>query len=261
MPYRRLPKTDAARLRALKTVLDSNEIYTARNRFISWDTINRAQPAYDRLLTAAEQYRVSYSAQLRSAGKADRLQRNAAMYVSHFLQVLMMGVERGEIKRQALTLYGLDQDATALPPFKGAAGLIRLGRQAAEGEKARVKAGGRPIYNPTIGMVSTHLDIFEECYTQQKRLQERTAAALDTLKQIRPEVDAVLLDMWNQIEARFKDEPVEERLDHCRRLGVVYYYRKNEKKKNGTTGRKGRRITIQRNVFYRHTRTPRRTRV
>ena len=205
MPYRRLPKTDAARLRALKTVLDSNEIYTARNRFISWDTINRAQPAYDRLLTAAEQYRVSYSAQLRSAGKADRLQRNAAMYVSHFLQVLMMGVERGEIKRQALTLYGLDQDATALPPFKGAAGLIRLGRQAAEGEKARVKAGGRPIYNPTIGMV--------------------------TLKQIRPEVDAVLLDLWNQIEARFKDEPVEERLDHCRRLGVIYYYRKNEKKK------------------------------
>ena len=125
----------------------------------------------------------------------------------------------------------LDQDATALPPFKGAAGLIRLGRQAAEGEKARVKAGGRPIYNPTIGMVSTHLDIFEECYTQQKRLQERTAAALDALKQIRPEVDAVLLDLWNQIEARFKDEPVEERLDHCRRLGVVYYYRKNEKKK------------------------------
>lgn len=231
MPYRRLPKTDAARLRALKTVLDSNEIYTARNRFISWDTINRAQPAYDRLLTAAEQYRVSYSAQLRSAGKADRLQRNAAMYVSHFLQVLMMGVERGEIKRQALTLYGLDQDATALPQFKGAAGLIRLGRQAAEGEKARVKAGGRPIYNPTIGMVSTHLDIFEECYTQQKRLQERTAAALDALKQIRPEVDAVLLDLWNQIEARFKDEPMEERLDHCRRLGVVYYYRKNEKKK------------------------------
>lgn len=231
MPYRRLPKTDAARLRALKTVLDNNEIYTARNRFISWDTINRAQPAYDRLLTAAEQYRVSYSAQLRSSGKTERLQRNTAMYVSHFLQVLMMGVERGEIKRQALSLYGLSEDASSLPVFKSAASLIKLGRQTVEGEKARVKAGGRPIYNPTIGMVNTHLDIFEECYEQQKRLQERTAKAIESLRQIRPEVDSVLLDLWNQIEANFKDEPVETRLDHCRQFGVIYYYRKNEKKK------------------------------
>ena len=31
MPYRRLPKTDAARLKALKTLLDNNDIYTVRN--------------------------------------------------------------------------------------------------------------------------------------------------------------------------------------------------------------------------------------
>ena len=55
MPYRRLPKTDAARLRALKTLLDNNDIYTVRNRFIDWKTLNRAQPAYDRLLTASGQ--------------------------------------------------------------------------------------------------------------------------------------------------------------------------------------------------------------
>lgn len=67
MPYRRLPKTDAARLRALKTLLDNNEIYTVRNRFIDWKTLNRAQPAYDKLLTASEQYKVSYAAQLRGA--------------------------------------------------------------------------------------------------------------------------------------------------------------------------------------------------
>ena len=203
MPYRRLPKTDAARLRALKTVLDNNDIYTARNRFVSWDTVNRARPAYDRL----------------------------PMYVSHFLQVLMMSVERGEIKKSALRLYGLGEDASSLPNLKTANNLMECGRMAVEGEKARVKAGGRPIYNPTIGMVSTHLDIFKECYEQQKRLQERTAQAIENLKRIRPEVDGVLLDLWNQIEAYFKDEPQEVRLDQCRRFGVVYYYRKNETKK------------------------------
>lgn len=239
MPYRRLPNTDAARLRALKTVLDSNEIYTVRNRFIDWQTINRAQPAYDRLLTAAEQYRLSYAAQMRGAGKIDKLQRNAQMYVSHFLQVLLMAVERGEIKRSALGLYGLDEKATSLPNMKSVAGLLKWGSMAVEGEKARVKQGGRPIYNPTVGMVSTHLDIFRDSYEQHKRLQERTAKAADNLKRIRPEVDSVLTDLWNQIEGHFKDEPPESRLDNCRKFGVVYYYRKGEKERAAQASESG----------------------
>lgn len=228
MPYRRLPNTDASRLRALKTLLDSNDIYTVRNRFIDWKTLNRAQPAYDKLLTASEQYRLCYAAQLRNTGKGDRLQRNATMYVSHFLQVLMMSVERGEIKKPSLKLYGLEEDCNALPNIKNVSGLLEWGRLAVEGEKARIKKGGRPIYNPTIGMVSTHLDIFRENNEQQKRLQDRTAQALENLKKIRPEVDGVLLELWNQIEANFKNEPPEVRFKECRKYGVVYYYRRKE---------------------------------
>ena len=56
MPYRRLPKTDAARLKALKMLLENESVYAARNRFIDWSVINRARPAYDRLLTAVQQY-------------------------------------------------------------------------------------------------------------------------------------------------------------------------------------------------------------
>ncbi len=230
MPYRRLPKTDAARLRALKTVLDSNDLYTVRNRFVDWQTINRARPAYDRLLTASEQYRLACSARVRGVGKIDKLQRNASMYVSHFLQVLMMAVERGEIKRSALKLYGMDEGTSTLPNMKSIGGLLRWGRLAVEGEKARVKQGGRPIYNPTIGMVSTHIDIFNDCYQQQKHLKDNIGRALESLKRIRPEVDDVILELWNQIEAHFKDEPPETRFDMCRKFGVVYYYRKNENK-------------------------------
>ena len=161
-------------------------------------------------------------------GKIDKLQRNASMYVSHFLQVLMMAVERGEIKRSALKLYGMDEGTSTLPNMKSIGGLLRWGRLAVEGEKARVKQGGRPIYNPTIGMVSTHIDIFNDCYQQQKRLKDNIGRALESLKRIRPEVDDVILELWNQIEAHFKDEPPEARFDMCRKFGVVYYYRKGE---------------------------------
>ena len=162
MPYRRLPKTDAARLKALKMLLENESVYAARNRFIDWSVINRARPAYDRLLTAAQQYRTSLTAQARQTGKIDRVQRNAVMYVSHFLQVLFMSVERGEIKKSALKLYGLSEQATSLPNLKTQEGLAEYGKRVIEGEKERINQGGRPIYNPSIGMVSTHYDIFME---------------------------------------------------------------------------------------------------
>ena len=65
MPYRRLPKTDAARLKALQTLLNNDDIYTVRNRFIDWKLLNKAQPLYDRLLTAVEQYKIDMSSQVR----------------------------------------------------------------------------------------------------------------------------------------------------------------------------------------------------
>ena len=100
MPYRRLPKTDAARLKAMKTLLDNNDIYTVRNRFLDWKLLGRVKPLYERLSAATEQYRINMSAQTRNAGKITKVQRKAAMYVSHFLQVLFLAVERGEVKQK-----------------------------------------------------------------------------------------------------------------------------------------------------------------
>ena len=108
-------------------------------------------------------------------------------------------------------------------------GLVEWGKRVLEGEKARIKKGGRPIYNPTIGMVSTHWDIFKNIYEQQKSLQNRTQKALDDIQKLRPEIDEILLDLWNQIEKHFEKEPPEMRFEACRKFGVIYYYRRNEK--------------------------------
>ena len=150
------------------------------------------------------------------------------MYVSHFLQVLFMSVERKEIRKQALTLYGLDPETTAVPNLKTVEGLLEWGKKTVEGEKARIKKGGRAIYNPTIGMVLTHYDIFREVYERQKGLQSRTNKALEDIQKLRPEVDEILLDLWNQIEKHFEKEPPEIRYAACRKFGVVYYYRRHE---------------------------------
>lgn len=228
MPYRRLPKTDAARLKALKTLLDNPDVYAARNRFIEWKSLNEARPAYEKLLTAHEQYNNSLKAQVRGSLKLDALQRKATMYVSHFMQVLFMAVERGEIKRKALELYGLTEDNLTIPNIKTLEGLERWTTQVVEGEKKRMKQGGRPIYNPTISMVATHYDIYRDALTRQQQFVERTQRALADTQKLRTQVDAIILNIWNQIEKHYEQEPPDVRYAACRRFGIIYYYRKNE---------------------------------
>lgn len=228
MPYRRLPKTDAARLKALKTIIENNDMYTVRNRVVDWKIMNRCQPVYDRLLTACQQYKVRMDAQKRKNAKYPLLLHNATMYLSHFIQVLLMSVERGEIKTETLQLYGLTQDTTALPDIRQPEQLLEWGDRIIKGERERIKRKGIQIYNPTIGKVLTHLDIFREAYKAQKNKQMLTAKALEDIQKLRPEVDEVILDLWNQIEAHYIDQPPEVRFKECSRLGVVYYYRRKE---------------------------------
>ena len=233
MPYRRLPNTDKSRLSALKTLLDNNDIYMARDRFLEWKDINQARTCYDKLLTAVTQYEVDKKAQWRSGTKIDQLQKKAYMYESHFMQVLLMAVTRGEIKRSNLKLYGLEETATMIPVDNSIGSITEWGPKIISGEKNRVKKGGRPIYNPTIGMVETHFDIFKEAYDKQKALQKRTSEMEQRLKEIRPEIDELILRIWDQIEAHFSEagKPVIDRVAACQRFGIRYYMRRKEKRK------------------------------
>ena len=230
MPYRRLPKTDAARLKAMKTLLDNNDIYTVRNRFLDWKLLGRVKPLYERLSAATEQYRINMSAQTRNAGKITKVQRKAAMYVSHFLQVLFLAVERGEIQESELMGYGLEANQHTVPYLKTSDAVMEWAPKIINGEKERLKKGGKPILSPPIGAVTTHFDVFRGMYDAQKRYQTRTQKALADIAKMRPEVDDLILRLWDVIEAHFADEPLERRCELCRKFGIVYYYRRNEKR-------------------------------
>jgi hypothetical protein len=228
MPYRRLPKTDLARLKALKVVLDNNDVYTAGSRIIDWKTLNKAQSVFDKLFDACQQYNISMNNQIRKSTKIAQLQRNAELYLSHFVQILYMSIERGEIKDTYMELYGLTPGNYILPNLKTCEGLIENGPKIVAGEKARIKKGGMPIYNPTIAKVAVHFEIFNEAYSNRKLLQSRTTVALGRVSALRDEVDGVIFDIWNQVEKAFVDLPPQRRFDECRKYGVVYYYRRNE---------------------------------
>ncbi len=228
MPYRRLPKTDKARLKALEALTDNNDVYTVEGRFIDRQLLAQAQKLYAQLSDAVGQYTMSMRTQVRYSKRIIKLQHNAAMYVSHFLQVLFLAVDRGEIPKADLGMYGIDSGNMTVPYLKTPDAVAEWAPKVIEGEKRRLKKGGKPILSPSIGQVATHWDVFRGLYDAQKQYQDTTAKALIEINNLRPKADDVILQLWNVVEKHFENEPPEKRFDLCRKYGIVYYYRRHE---------------------------------
>ena len=232
MPYRRLPKTDQARIRALKAAVESstqNGVYT---NVLSHNTYHRAKDFLERFSREVSVYHRCVSEQSSKKGNKeyDAALKKARMYVSHFIQVLSMSIMRGEIARNKRSYYGLPEDEDAIPNLFSESSVLEWGIKVMEGERRRQGEGGVPIYNPTMGRVSVVFEIFRGMYERQQTLQQRTNDALRNISDMRFEADEIIYDAWGEIEKTFSTFQGEERLKKCAEYGVIYYDRPDRKK-------------------------------
>ncbi len=227
MPYRRLPNTDNARIRALKTAIEQKE-KVFNNDFLNFN-IQVLRGILRKFESSQILYRESLNKQAAENRKFQNKVKNARLYISHFIQVLNLCVIRHEIKKDTKSLYKLDPDNFAVPDLTSNDAVMLWGENIMKGEQDRVQQGGAPIYNPTIARVNVAFSMFKDGYIAQKTFQNITARQLDNLSQQREDIDKIICDLWNQIEAAFADLPNDERLEKCREFGVVYYLRREEK--------------------------------
>lgn len=232
MPYRRLPNTDQARIRALRAVAEKAETRSLYDLAVSLKSVMAARNFLAKFEAAQIYYTECFERQAKAGRKHQQHVKTARLYLSHFIQVLNLAVIRLEIRTSHKEYYGLDTDNNNVPDLSTEAALVEWGRKIIDGENKRTSQGGIPIYNPTIAKVRVHYDIFMESYEKQKNLQALTARSLDVLASMRAEADALILDIWNQVEQKFEQvSPNDKRLDLCREYGVIYYYRTGEKPK------------------------------
>lgn len=230
MPYRRLPNTDQARMRALKAVVVKGDICDAYDLAVSLKTLMDARNFLMKFEAAQTYYAECFERQAKAGRKHQSNVKIARLYISHFIQVLNLAVIRSEIRTVHKEYYGLDIKSNNVPDLSTETALAEWGRKIVNGETKRVSQGGIPIYNPTIAKVRVHYDIFMESYEKQKNLQVLTARSLEVLASMRAEADALILDIWNQVEQKYAGVmPNEKRLDLCRGYGLIYYYRTGEK--------------------------------
>lgn len=231
MPYRRLPNTDTARIAVLRKAIEMELRQTPDNQPASFKVLNEAKVVCSRFEPAVKQFRFHYDELTKCNKRFQPLCRMARLYVSHFIQVLNMAVMRNEIKAEYKTLYQLTPGDNTLPDLATENALAEWGQRIIDGENKRLaQRGGTPIYNPTIAKVKVHYDIFVEARFERDRYKKQMQRSLEQLNALREDVDALILKIWDEVEAHYSYLSGESRLEKCRAYGVIYYYRKNEKK-------------------------------
>lgn len=228
MPYRRLPNTNQARLRALRKAIEMGKAIPYNDIPFPTELLREAESKYRLFRSAIEYYNQCLTNQAQANRKHQENAKKARLYVSHFIQVLNLSVIREEIKASLKSLYGLEEDTHTLPDLSSESALLQWGRKIIGGEELRMLEGGTPIYNPTIAKVKVLFNIFEETYTIQKNLQRITQQSLNQLSEHIPTIDAIILNIWDAIEEKHKNLPKEESIISCQKFGVVYYYRKKK---------------------------------
>lgn len=229
MPYRRLPKTDQARIRALKAAVDSSVENGVFTNVLSHNTYHRAKDFLERFSREVGVYKRCVVEQSSKRGNEsyEAALKKARMYVSHFIQVLSMSIMRGEIARSKRPYYGLPENEDTLPNLFSESSVLEWGVKIIEGERRRQAEGGIPIYNPTMGRVSVVFELFKEMYDRQQSLQQRTNEALANISDMRFEGDEIIFEAWGEIERAFASFTGEARIKKCAKYGVIYYYRQD----------------------------------
>ncbi|PKQ60533.1 hypothetical protein BZG02_18895 [Labilibaculum filiforme] len=231
MPYRRLPNTDSARVRALKSAL---EISYQTNRFdlaFSFILLQKVETFLPHYELAIRNQRQALSQQsIRSKEYNEKL-RKARLYVSHFIQVLNFTIIRGELKPEVREFYGLKISSKAAPSLLQDAKVIEWGEKLIKGEQERMRTGGNPIYSPSIALVRVNCENFSQAFNNQKTLQNNTQRFSEKVAEYRAEADSLILSLWNEIEAKFSDLSDEEKREKASEYGVVYVWRKGERER------------------------------
>jgi hypothetical protein len=228
MPYRRLPNTDAARIRALKSALEKGKEIPPHKLAYSAKTIIRLQKFLPLFEHSIQLQRQAIASQNKKSKDYNEIIKKARVYLTHFVRVMNMAIFRGDLPAETRAYYGLATNESTVPSLNTENELISWGKRIIEGEEFRIRKGGSPITNPTIAVVKVRFENFIEEDNYHKTLAKKTFDYTERTGDMRREADQIILDIWNEVEASFGSLPEEIRKKECEDYGIVYFYRKSE---------------------------------
>ena len=236
MPYRRLPTTDKARLRAIdaavKMAMKKDENLLAFSKH-SLDKLNHINSTFQ---IAIKQYKLDTKTQSDKNIEYKASLKRARMYVSHFIQVLFMAIERDEIKSEVLGFYGLEEFQGKVLGLNSEQDILEWGNKIIDCEQKRIQNGGSPIYSPSIALVKINVQKFNDAAIFQQNLKRNTARSFEKMQELRKLVNVFISRLWTEIEENVVSDSPKHNRQRAQEYGIVYVFRRNEKTKIKTVG-------------------------
>jgi hypothetical protein len=228
MPYRRLPNTDTARIRAMKVALEKGKELPPYKMAFSSKTLVKLQAFLPQFEHGIYLQRQSSSVQNTRSKNYNEAERKARIYLTHFLRVMNMAIFRGDLPFETRAFYGLPTNESLVPSLSTENELVSWGKRIIEGEEFRIKKGGSPITNPTIAVVKVRFEHFLDALTYNQTLAKRANDYAMKNCELRKEADTLILSIWNEVESSFSSLAEEVRRKECEEYGMIYFFRKGE---------------------------------
>jgi hypothetical protein len=217
MPSRKLPQTDRMRYEAMKKALDMADSLPIEDRAFRKATYDELKAMFSRF----EQIFLSME-KLRNNHEYMPLQEKTRQYITHYLQVMIMAVERGELPENTPSYYGLKPGSVGLPKLKSAKQVIEFGKTLFENDAKRISKGGKYITNPSIAVVKVWFEKFVSAYNNHQVQVKKYKNNKDFLEQMRREAHVCIKNTWDEIEASFEHLSPALKRKAAARYGVMY---------------------------------------
>ncbi|MDA3928128.1 MAG: hypothetical protein PF541_04175 [Prolixibacteraceae bacterium] len=231
MPYRRLPNTDKARLRALGKPFHKFEKDGPQNIPFSEASLTALRSLFPKFKNTLLNLEAARKNQTEKNKIYVELLRKARMYVSHYIQVMNFAINRSELKSNIRSYYGTEAFENNLPPLSSENDVLTWGMNILEGDRKRIMSGGNPFYNPSIALVRVNYEKLSDAYHFQKTLQATTDRGSSQVAAMRTEADELIVQLWNEIEQAFSHLPDSAKREKAQQYGIVYVFRKSEREK------------------------------
>jgi hypothetical protein len=232
MPYRRLPNTDLARLRALRIAFEKGRELPPFKLAFTQSTLLKVQANLHLFERAVQESRQAFNKQVEKSKEYTRLLKKAKLYMSHFIQVTNMAIARGDLSASDRDYFGFGHNQSKVPLFNTENEVIEWGEKLIHGENQRLKKGLNPVTNPSIAIVKVRYETYREACFFQKTLQKNLQRSQKNLIELRKVIDAIIASIWNEVEDHYQKLPDEMKRNNAKIYGVVYFYRKGELKTN-----------------------------
>lgn len=230
MPYRRLPTTDIARLRAMRKALQVSGEGILKPALAA-QTVVMLESFAQKFEQALQQMKGERKIRTKRHQELSSLESKARMYVLHFLQVINMAVEREEMKPEVFQFYGLEYAPGKIPVLRSEKDTLEMGEKVINGEQKRIASGGSPVYNPSIALVKVAYQEFKDAYINFTNYRDTVTRTIDRFVQLRKQCNDLIASVWDEIEKNFEDLPPKHMRQKAQDFGVVYVFRRKEKKK------------------------------